>query len=117
MMKAFREFYFDASHYLPGYKGKCEQFHGHTYRLEVGVEGEVGTDGMVMDFNEMKRIVSARVIEPLDHRNLNDVFKNPTAENIASWIFRELKKEMPICSVRLWEGRGKWVEVCDDDLK
>jgi 6-pyruvoyltetrahydropterin/6-carboxytetrahydropterin synthase len=114
-MKVYREFFFDSSHYLPGYKGKCEQFHGHTYRLEVGVSGKVGKDGMLMDFNEMKRIVSGKIIEPLDHRNLNDLFKNPTAENIASWIFSELKKEMPLYSVKLWEGNGKWVEVSADD--
>jgi 6-pyruvoyltetrahydropterin/6-carboxytetrahydropterin synthase len=116
-MKVYREFYFDASHYLPGYKGKCEQFHGHTYRLEVGVCGNVGIDGMLMDFNEIKRIVSSKIIEPLDHRNLNDLFKNPTAENIASWIFKELKKEMPLYSVKLWEGHGKWVEVCASDVE
>ncbi len=114
-MRVYREFYFDASHYLPGYKGKCEQFHGHTYRLEVGVIGMIGKGGMVMDFNEMKRIVSEKITEKLDHRNLNDLFKNPTAENIASWIFEELKKEMPLYSVKLWEGHGKWVEICIDD--
>jgi len=114
-MKVCREFYFDASHYLPGYKGKCEQFHGHTYRLEVAVEGKPGKDGMIMDFNELKNVVNSAVIEKLDHRNLNDIFKNPTAENIALWIFRTLKKKMRVCSVRLWEGHGKWVEVGGDD--
>jgi 6-pyruvoyltetrahydropterin/6-carboxytetrahydropterin synthase len=95
--KVFKEFFFDASHYLPGYKGKCEQFHGHTYRLEVGVAGTIGSDGMVMDFNKIKEIVSVEVIEVLDHRNLNDLFENPTAENIASWIFSKLAKKMPVC--------------------
>ena len=111
-MLVCREFYFDASHYLPGYKGKCEQFHGHTYRLEISVEGKVGNDGMVMDFNKIKEIVSADIIEALDHRNLNEIFNNPTAENIGQWIFDTLKKKMPsIYCVKLWEGHGKWVEI------
>ncbi len=110
-MRAGREFFFDASHRLPGYKGKCEQFHGHTYRLEVTVEGTKGKEGMVMDFNEIKAVVSEQVIDQLDHRNLNDVFGNPTAENIAQWIFDTLEKRLPLSSVKLWEGNGKWVEV------
>lgn len=115
-MKVCREFYFDASHYLPGYEGKCEQFHGHTYRLEVTVEGRMKKDGMVMDFNRLKEIVSAEVIETLDHRNLNDIFKNPTAENISTWIFATLKKKIPsLYSIKLWEGCGKWVEITKDD--
>jgi len=72
---------------------------------------------MVMDFNEIKDVVSEKVIEPLDHKNLNDIFQNPTVENIALWIFHELSKEMPLYSVELWEGHGKWVEVCVDDLE
>ncbi|MBN2251712.1 MAG: 6-carboxytetrahydropterin synthase QueD [Candidatus Altiarchaeota archaeon] len=114
-MRVCREFYFDASHYLPGYKGKCEQFHGHTYRLEVSVEGPIGDDGMVLDFNELKEVVNTTVLEKLDHRNLNDLFKNPTAENIASWIFTELGKKMSVRSVKLWEGHGKWVEVTSEE--
>lgn len=115
-MKVCREFFFDASHYLPGYRGKCEQFHGHTYRLEVSVEGSVGKDGMVMDFNEIKKTVNAEILEALDHRNLNDLFKNPTAENVGRWTFEKLKKKMPsLYSVKLWEGHGKWVEITKDD--
>lgn len=115
IVRVYREFFFDASHYLPGYKGKCEQFHGHTYRLEVGVGGAVGKNGMVMDFNRIKEIVVKETIEVLDHRNLNDLFENPTAENIASWIFEKLGKRMPVHSVKLWEGQGKWVEVSEED--
>ena len=111
-MKVGRVFYFDAAHYLPSYKGKCERLHGHTYKLEVVVKGDIRKDGMLMDFNELKEVVNSSILDLLDHSNLNDLFENPTAENIASWILNELKKEIPVYSVKLWEGHGKWVEVC-----
>ena len=116
-MKIGKEFYFDSSHYLPGYKGKCEQLHGHTYKLEVVAEGRRAEDGMVIDFKEMGKIVNSTVVDVLDHRNLNDLFKNPTAENIAFWIYEKLSSKLNLCSVRLWEGRGKWVEVTGADIK
>lgn len=111
MMRICREFYFDAAHFLPRYKGRCERLHGHTYKLEVIVEGEVGEGGMVMDFNHLKEVVKDSIIRKLDHENLNEIFDNPTAENIAQWIIDELKNKIPVYSVKLWEGNGKWVEV------
>lgn len=111
MMRICREFYFDAAHFLPRYNGRCERLHGHTYKLEVVVEGEVGEGGMVMDFNHLKEVVKDSIIRKLDHENLNEIFDNPTAENIAQWIIDELKNKIPVYSVKLWEGNGKWVEV------
>jgi 6-pyruvoyltetrahydropterin/6-carboxytetrahydropterin synthase len=104
---------FDAAHSLPGYQGKCACMHGHTYQVEMVVEGEVGPDGFVMDFYELKKILSS-AIEPLDHICLNDILPNPTAEMIAQWIAERLKKEMEptsirLCSLKLWEGKNKWV--------
>lgn len=110
-MKVGREFYFDAAHFLPTYKGKCEHLHGHTYKLEVVVEGKVGKKGMFIDFNELKEIVHSNILKRLDHKNLNDILNLPTAENIASWIFNELKNKISLHSVKLWEGNGKWVLV------
>jgi len=110
-MKVGREFSFDASHFLPDYKGKCERVHGHTYRLKVVVEGEPNENGMVMDFSELKGAVNDAVMERLDHSNLNEIFENPTAENIAEWIFKELEGKIPVCSVKLYEGLGKWVLI------
>lgn len=109
-MRVGREFYFDASHFLPDYRGKCERVHGHTYRLDVTVKGKLKR-GMVMDFEDLKKVVERRVLNKLDHKNLNDLFENPTAENIAEWIFNELKKGLKVDSIRLWEGMGKWVEI------
>ncbi|MEM2918303.1 MAG: 6-carboxytetrahydropterin synthase QueD [Candidatus Altiarchaeota archaeon] len=111
-MKIGREFYFDAAHFLPRYKGKCERFHGHTYKLEVIIDGEIQKNGMVLDFNDLNKIVNEKILNFLDHRNLNEIFKQPTAERIAEWIFSKLKKELPcLYSVKLWEGKGKWVLI------
>lgn len=111
-MKIGRTFYFDAAHFLPKCKGKCEKFHGHTYKIEVVIEGDVSEEtGMVLDFNELKRVVDEKILNKLDHKNLNDIFKKPTAEKIAEWIFRELEEKVPLHSVKLWEGRGKWVLI------
>jgi 6-pyruvoyltetrahydropterin/6-carboxytetrahydropterin synthase len=110
-MRLCREFIFDAAHYIPHYKGKCEHLHGHTYRLEVVIEGGVNKDGMVIDFAKMKEIVETQVLEKLDHQSLNDLFENPTAEHILEWIAQQLKGTLPLYSLRLWEGQGKWVEI------
>ena len=106
---------FDAAHSLPGYKGKCAFMHGHTYQVEMVVEGEVGIDGFVMDFYELKKILGA-AIQELDHNCLNDILPNPTAESIVQWIAERLKKEMEHTSIRLyslklWEGKNKWVLI------
>ncbi|MBN1861178.1 MAG: 6-carboxytetrahydropterin synthase QueD [Candidatus Thermoplasmatota archaeon] len=110
-MRLCREFFFDAAHYLPEYKGKCEKLHGHTYKLEIVLDGERKKDGMVLDFVKLKEIVEAAVIEKLDHQALNELFENPTAEHILEWIAHQLKDKLPVYSIRLWEGQGKWVEL------
>jgi len=111
-MKIAREFYFDSAHSLPKYEGACERFHGHTYKMEIVVEGNVKKDGMVLDFTDLKKIVEEKILTVIDHRNLNEILKQPTAEHITEWIFSNLKKDLPsLCSVKLWEGRGKWVLI------
>lgn len=110
-MRLCREFHFDAAHYIPNYKGKCEKLHGHTYRLDVVIEDSVKKDGMVVDFVKVKEIVEESVIEKLDHQSLNTLFENPTAEHIIHWIADQLKGKLPLYSLRLWEGQGKWVEI------
>jgi 6-pyruvoyltetrahydropterin/6-carboxytetrahydropterin synthase len=111
VMRLCREFYFDAAHFIPKYKGKCEQLHGHTYKLEIVIEGDVKKDGMIVDFAKMKDVVEAAVLEKLDHQALNELFENPTAEHILNWIAGQLKGKLPLSSIRLWEGQGKWVEI------
>lgn len=85
-----KEFTFDSAHYLTDYHGKCEQMHGHTYRLKVTVEGEIQENGMVIDFALLKQIVKNRVLNKLDHKMLNDIIPNASAERIAVWIWKQL---------------------------
>jgi len=89
-MLVTKGFTFDAAHALTQYYGKCENLHGHTYRLEVTVEGPVHDNGMVVDFVLLKRVVKKHVLFKLDHQNLNDHFDNPSAELIAMWIWNQL---------------------------
>jgi 6-pyruvoyltetrahydropterin/6-carboxytetrahydropterin synthase len=102
------EFHFAASHRLPRYDGPCFRLHGHNYRGVVAVEGEVDPrSGMVADFGEVKRALQEHVLARADHRDLNDVLENPTAENIARWIWESLEPVVPgLAEVRLFEIPG-----------
>jgi len=71
----------------------------------------VRKDGMVIDFREIKKAFNEKIAPKLDHKDLNKVMRNPTAENIAQWILEKLKKEMNVVSIRVWEGSGKWAEA------
>lgn len=100
-----RVFEFQAAHHLPRHRGRCRNLHGHGYRLEVHCEGPVDPDsGMLMDFADLKGVVQARVLDVLDHSLLNDHVENPTAENVAVWIWDRLREgDLPLAEVRLWE--------------
>lgn len=84
-------FTFDSAHNLTDYYGKCERVHGHTYKLEVTLEGPVQSNGLVIDFVVLKRIVKKHVLEKLDHHYLNDIIENPSAERIVVWIWERLE--------------------------
>lgn len=103
-----REFSFDAAHQLPKYHGKCEKLHGHTYHLGVSLWGEPDEEGMVCDFSLIKTIVAENVLSCLDHSYLNDIIPNPTAENIARWVWEQLalpfkKVNCSLFEVQVWE--------------
>ncbi len=115
-----KEFTFDAAHRLERYRGKCEALHGHTYRLAVTLKGHRDDDDMVFDFTELKKVVTAKVLDRLDHAYLNDVMDQPTAENIALWIWDELDGEVnrPNCNlhtVQVWETATSSVIVDRED--
>ena len=99
MMRIYKEFKFDAAHCLTKVeKGhKCGNLHGHTFVLEVHLEGEVDpARGWILDFNVMCDVVEP-IIERLDHAYLNDVegLENPTSENLAVWFWEKLKPRLP----------------------
>jgi 6-pyruvoyltetrahydropterin/6-carboxytetrahydropterin synthase len=116
MFEVVVETTFAAGHALRGYRGKCENVHGHNYKVQVTIEGErLDSAGLLVDFVEVKRIVKA-AIEPLDHRFLNDVppfdTLNPSAENMAKYFYERLAEglgtarlEAPVrvAEVRIWE--------------
>lgn len=101
--------YFDSMHYLPGHP-KCGKPHGHTYRVDIAVEGVV-KDGMVMDFDILK--TAARdILKTFDHCPLNDLVPYPSCENLCAELLKRFREQIPqIISLRLWEGRAKWAEL------
>lgn len=107
-------FKFDAAHNLIQYHGKCEKLHGHTYRLEVTVEGGLNEDRMVIDFLLLKKIVQERVLDILDHAYINDYIDQPTAENIAIWIWKKLERDLNkddhhLCKIKVYETETSYV--------
>lgn len=96
-------FHFAASHFLTKYHGKCENLHGHNYKLIITIAGEVQEDGMVMDFKIIKQIVNEEVIDVIDHTHLNDRLDNPSAENLAVWIWDKLKDKLPLEKIAIYE--------------
>ena len=117
-----RRFSFDAAHYLPGHEGKCQNLHGHTYQLEVTVGREElipggSSEGMIIDFGELKTMVHRLVVDPLDHRCLNELLPyRPTAENMVSHFFDVLSPVLAgfgaqLVRIRLWESPESYAEV------
>ncbi len=104
---------FSAAHQLRGYKGKCEDLHGHNWRVQITVSSDKLNDiGMVIDFHELREM-TGEVISSLDHSFLNDVFPfteiNPSSENMAKWIYESLKKKVEsrnctMSSITVWEN-------------
>ncbi len=123
MFRVSREIDFCYGHRLLNYEGKCRYLHGHNGRAVISVEGEKLDDrGMVLDFSDIKKSVSAWIDGNLDHRMILNradpivpilqemgepvylIDENPTAENIAKLIFEQTRLlDVPIVEVRLWE--------------
>ena len=138
MFRVSKEFSFDMAHLLDGHDGKCQNLHGHTYKLQVEVAGDLLVDGakksMVMDFSDLKAVVKKAILEPMDHAFIYDqtseraskiamllqelqsktfgVNFRTTAEEMARFIFQRLKydEELPISAIRLWETPTSFCE-------
>ncbi len=103
-MEIFKEFTFEAAHRLPHVPPdhKCARLHGHSFRVEVHVRGEVGDEsGWIVDFADIKQALEPLKKE-LDHYYLNEIegLSNPTSENLARWIWRRLELSLPgLCRI------------------
>ena len=108
---------FAAGHSLRNYKGKCENVHGHNFKVQVVIEGEKLDDaGLLVDFIDVKAAMRA-IIERLDHVFLNDIspfdVKNPSAENIAEYFFTQMSRSLnPAVPVRVRE-----VKIWETDIQ
>jgi 6-pyruvoyltetrahydropterin/6-carboxytetrahydropterin synthase len=86
---------FSSAHQLRGYKGKCENLHGHNYKIEIYARGsELNSIGLLVDFGELKDAAD-EIVHYLDHRNINelppfDEELNPSAENLARYILERV---------------------------
>ncbi len=101
-MEIFKRFTLEAAHRLPNVPPghKCARLHGHSFQIEVHLRGEVGeTTGWVMDFAEVKAAFQP-LHDRLDHNYLNDIagLENPTSENLARYLWRELRPALPLLS-------------------
>jgi 6-pyruvoyltetrahydropterin/6-carboxytetrahydropterin synthase len=135
-----REFTFEAAHHLPDHRGKCRRPHGHSYRLQISLRGPIlntpgqSSDGMVVDFDDLKELVNTTLLERLadstargpeagsferggmDHNDLNVLTGiRTTAENLAHWIWDALVSggiaDELLYRIRLWETSKGYVEI------
>jgi len=140
-MRIMKQFSFDAAHQLVGHDGKCANLHGHTYKLELAISSpnlisKGPSQGMVMDFANLKKLVNEKILNRLDHAVLlkgdepiielveskKMIFGfRTTAENMSIWIYRELMSEIEehgcqLDFVRLWETPTAYAECCKGDI-
>jgi 6-pyruvoyltetrahydropterin/6-carboxytetrahydropterin synthase len=112
---------FMGAHNLINYNGKCSRKHGHEWKYEIKIRKRINPDtGMAVDFKDIKKCLNDYVDEILDHSDLNEVLPfNPSAENIAVWIFETLSKKAllkGIISVTIWETENSSVEITAKDM-
>ncbi len=114
-MKITQAFTFEAAHRLPNVPTthRCHNMHGHSYRVELRVEGAVDREsGFVIDFFDVEAVFAPLLVQ-LDHHCLNEIeeLTNPTAENIAEWIWNRVKPQLPrIVAVVVYETPNCWAE-------
>ena len=106
---------FASAHQLRGYKGKCENLHGHNWKVVVETQGNnLNEIGLLIDFHELKKILKS-ILDYLDHKNLNETAPfdtiNPSSENICKYIHSKVSEELKksnynaeIKSVTVWES-------------
>lgn len=115
---------FAAAHWLRGYEGACSRMHGHNWKVEIEAEAtSLDRLGMVIDFKRLKEAAHV-VVSDLDHRVLNEVspfdHKNPTAENIAAYLYQALCRQVDeprirIAAVTVWENDRACVRYLEEN--
>jgi 6-pyruvoyltetrahydropterin/6-carboxytetrahydropterin synthase len=115
--------FFSAAHRLRNYQGNCEALHGHNWKVEVTIQAPALNEiGIAIDFKELKQ-KTQNILSRLDHTCLNDlepfVERNPSSENIARFLFHELKKQLTpsalmVTKVAVWESENSWVTYYED---
>ena len=102
MFALTKEIKFEAAHKLPHHDGACARLHGHSWKARIIVQGETlnqhgPKQGMLIDYKTISAIVSPIVESKLDHHYLNETLPllNPTSEEIARWLFSQIKPEIP----------------------
>lgn len=117
------ESHFDAAHFLRNYQGKCENIHGHRYKVILNIKtGKLNDIGLAYDFVELKGQLN-KILDKFDHACLNDIppFNeiNPSAENIAQTIHESIKNKLAadivISSVQVWESPENCVTYIPQD--
>ena len=110
MFEVMIERNFSSAHQLRGYRGKCENLHGHNYRIEIFARGrELDNIGLLVDFGELKAAAD-EVVQYLDHRNINelppfDEELNPSAENLARYILERVRGRVGDDRVQVYKVR------------
>jgi 6-pyruvoyltetrahydropterin/6-carboxytetrahydropterin synthase len=105
---------FASAHALRNYKGRCENVHGHNWKVRVVIEGEkLDATGMLVDFLDVKSLMG-EILERIDHQFLNEIppfdVVNPSAENIAEYFYQQMTGKLTeapvpvrIREVKIWE--------------
>ncbi len=107
---------FSAAHQLRGYRGSCENLHGHNWKVEVAVRAErLDEVGIGLDFRTIRQ-VTQEVLATLDHQNLNELepFReiNPTSENLARWLFQGLSRRLNAPGIKVSQVKVMETDLC-----
>ena len=118
--------HFDAAHFIEGMNSPCARLHGHTWRVETTIRGnKINGLGLLVDFAWVKKMADELIDKEFDHRCLNEMpgFEqvNPTAENIAEYLFWNFKLKvteigLELTNVRVYESGEAWVDYNDQQV-
>ncbi|PKN20376.1 MAG: 6-carboxytetrahydropterin synthase QueD [Deltaproteobacteria bacterium HGW-Deltaproteobacteria-6] len=114
---------FSAAHWLAEIGGKCEELHGHNFKVEITVGApDLNSEGILIDFRLVKKWLKD-ILDKMDHQNLNELSifegKNPSSENIAYYVYQEMQNkvkeaEVRVLSVKVWESENAAVSYREE---